>query len=121
MIFLRKLVESRPFFSRIPDQSLIVGDAGKGGLHLQATRDREGTYALVYFPLNDLTAKIDLGRLSAKRFRAWWFDPRTGVGSLIGGFEGGGQREFRTPPQGPDWVLVLDDAEKNYPPPGLKP
>ena len=41
MLFLRKLVESRPFFSRIPDQSLIVGDAGKGGFHLQAARDRK--------------------------------------------------------------------------------
>ena len=120
MIFLRQLIESRPFFSRIPDPSLIVGDPGKGGFHLQATRDREGTYAFVYFPLNDQTAQIDLGKLSAKKIRAWWYDPRTGVGTLLGEFDGAGQREFRTPPQGPDWVLVLDDAGKNYLPPGLK-
>jgi len=120
MIFLRQLVESRPFFSRIPDQSLIVGDTGKGGLHLQATRDREGTYAFVFFPLNVLPARIDLGKLRAKEIRAWWYDPRTGVGTLIGKMDGGGRREFRTPPQGPDWVLVLDDAEREYPPPGLK-
>jgi hypothetical protein len=119
MGFLRQLMESRPFFSRIPDQSLIVGDAGKGGLHLQATRDREGTYAFVYFPMNDQTATIDLAKLNAKVIRAWWYDPRTGVGKLIGEFSGGGQKDFRTPPQGPDWVLVLDDAEKNYAPPGL--
>jgi len=119
MLFLRQLIESRPFFSRIPDQSLIVGDAGKGGFHLQAARDRQGTYALVYFPLNDQTATIDLGKLSAKKIRGWWYDPRTGVGSLIGESQGGGQREFRSPPQGPDWVLVLDDSEKNYAPPGL--
>jgi Protein of unknown function (DUF4038) len=50
--YLRALIESRPFFSRIPDQSLVEGDAGRGGLHLQATRDREGTYAFIYFPLN---------------------------------------------------------------------
>src|SRR5207344_336480 len=50
MYFLRSLLESRPYFSRIPDQSLIVGDAGKGGLHLQATRNSNGTYALIYFP-----------------------------------------------------------------------
>ena len=120
MIFLRELIESRPFFSRIPDQSLIVGDAGKGGFHLQASRDREGTYAFVYFPLNDQSTKIDLGKLSAKRVRAWWYDPRTGVGTVIGEFDGGSPREFRTPPQGPDWVLVLDDAAKDYPPPGIK-
>jgi hypothetical protein len=120
MGFLRQLMESRPFFSRVPDQSLIVGDPGKGGFHLQATRDREGTYAFIYFPMNDQSANIDLAKLNAKRIRAWWYDPRAGVGSLIGEFDGAGQREFRTPPQGPDWVLVLDDAEKNYAPPGLK-
>ena len=121
MIFLRKLIESRPFFTRIPDQSLILGDAGKGGLHMQATRDREGSYAYVYFPLNDLPARIDLGKLSAKEIRAWWYDPRTGIGRLIGQLPGGGTAEFRTPPQGPDWVLVLDDTAKNYAPPGLLP
>jgi hypothetical protein len=119
MIFLRQLMESRPFFSRIPDQALIVGDAGKGGEHMQATRDAGGTYAFIYFPMNDQSALIDLGKLQAKTVRAWWYDPRTGVGTWIGEFTGGGQREFRTPPQGPDWVLVLDDAAKNYAPPGL--
>ena len=120
MIFLRQLIESRPVIQRIPDQSLIVGDAGKGGLHLQATRDRAGSYAFVYFPMNDLTAKIDLGKLSAKKIRAWWFDPRTGFAAVIGEFAGGVQREFRSPATGSDCVLVLDDAAKNYSPPGLR-
>jgi len=119
MGFLRQLMESRPFFARIPDQSLIVGDAGKGGWHIQATRDREGTYAFVYFPLNDQSATIDLIKLHAQEIRAWWYDPRTGIGTLIGEIAVGNPREFRSPPQGPDWVLVLDDEAKNYAPPGL--
>jgi len=86
---------------------------------LKAARVGLGNYSLLYFPLNDQTATIDLGKLSAKKIRGWWYDPRTGVGSLIGESQGGGQREFRSPPQGPDWVLVLDDSEKNYAPPGL--
>jgi hypothetical protein len=118
MGFLRQLIESRPFFSRVPDQSLIVGDSGEGGMHLQATRDREGTYAFVYFPLNDQSATIDLTKL-AKQLRVWWYDPRTGIGKFIGEISGGSHREFRSPPQGPDWVLVLDDAAKKYAPPGL--
>jgi hypothetical protein len=117
--FLRALVESRPFFTRIPDQALLVGASGEGGLHVQATRDKAGTYALVYFPTNDLTARVDLGRLNDSKIRAWWFDPRTGLGTLQGEFGGGGHRDFRSPPYGPDWVLVLDAVDAGYGPPGL--
>ena len=119
MQFLRALVESRPFFSRIPDQSMIVGDTGRGGQHIQATRDREGRYAFLYFPMNDEDASVDLGKLKAGRIRAWWYDPRTGIGTLIGVIDGGIEKQFRTPSYGPDWVLVLDDVAAEYPPPGL--
>ena len=44
MIFLRALIESRPFFSRIPDPALIVGGGGQGGSHAQATRDSFGSW-----------------------------------------------------------------------------
>jgi hypothetical protein len=121
MRFLRQLIESRPFFTRIPDPALIVGDSGAGGLHLQATRDRQGSYAFVYFPQSDQSATLDLSRLAATRLRWWWFDPRTGVGALRGEIDGGGRREFRSPPSGPDWVLVLDDAARGFAPPGLTP
>jgi hypothetical protein len=119
MQYLRALVESRPFFSRIPDQSVIVGDAGRGGRHIQATRDRDGTYAFLYFPASDLDATVDLGKLKASSIRAWWYDPRTGIGTLIGIVDGGTQKEFHTPSYGPDWVLVLDNEAAKYPPPGL--
>jgi hypothetical protein len=119
MQYLRALVESRPYFDRIPDQALIVGDSGEGGQHLQAARDRNGSYAFVYFPANDVSKGIDLGKLSGKRIRTWWFDPRAGIGTLIGTFDEGMPVQFRTPPYGPDWVLVLDDEAAKYPPPGL--
>jgi Protein of unknown function (DUF4038)/Putative collagen-binding domain of a collagenase len=121
MPFLRRLVESRPYFDRIPDQALIVGDPGQGALHVQATRDRAGTYAFVYVPMNDQSVTLDLSRLSSPRVRAWWFDPRTGVGTLLGDMAGLGPSELKTPPYGPDWVLVLDDPARGYAPPGLDP
>ncbi len=117
--FLRLLMESRPFFRRIPDQALILGNRGEGGLHLQATRDREGTYAFVYFPTIDQGATIDLGRLKATRLRAWWYDTRTGIATPIDTPMTGKPQEFRSPPYGPDWVLALEDAEAGYAPPGL--
>ncbi|MEA2544221.1 MAG: hypothetical protein QOH35_5587 [Acidobacteriaceae bacterium] len=120
MTFLKALVESRPYFSRIPDQSLIVGEAPQGALHAQATRDVEGTYALIYLPTNDQNVTLDLTKLRTKKLRAWWYDPRTGMATLIGEETYGAQSNFKTPPQGPDWVLVLEDPEAQYGPPGLK-
>lgn len=119
MVFLRLLMESRPYFRRVPDQALISGGAGEGGRHMQATRDREGTYAFIYFPENDQRAVIDLTKLQAKHLRAWWYDPRTGIATPLNEEIVVGQREFRSPPYGPDWVLVIENAEAGYGPPGL--
>lgn len=117
--YLRRLIESRPYFNRIPDQKLIASDPGTEGQHIQATRDAEGTWAFAYFPMNDTTARLDLTRLRSPRLKAWWYDPRTGVGTLIGTINGTSQSEFRTPPYGPDWVLVVEAEDGHYPPPGL--
>lgn len=121
MAYLKRLVLSRPYFDRVPDQALVVGDAGKGGLHVQAARDSAGSYAIAYVPTSDQTVSVDLRRLRAKTLRAWWYDTRTAIGTLIGDVPGGAPREFRTPPYGPDWALVLDDAAAGYAPPGLEP
>jgi len=88
-------------------------------MHITASRDRAGTYAFIYFPRNDQAATVDLALLPAAKLRAWWYDPRTGFAHPLGLIEGGGKREFQSPSYGPDWVLVLDDAGKNYPAPGL--
>lgn len=120
MRFLRELIESRPFFARIPDRTLIASDAGSGGMHLEATRDRDGSYAFVYFPTNDQSVVLNLNKMRNKRLRAWWYDPRIGFGRLIGLVDVTPAVEFKSPPFGPDWVLVLDDPDANYPPPGLQ-
>ncbi len=76
-------------------------------------------FAFVYFPNSDVEATLDMGKLKASRIRAWWYDPRTGIGTLIGVMDGGMKKQFRTPSHGPDWVLVLDDESARYSPPGL--
>ena len=115
MGLLKALIESRPYFSRIPDPSLLMGDVPQGALHPQATRDVEGTYALVYVPTNDQTVTLDLTKLRTKKLRAWWYDPRTGIATLIGEETYGAQANFKTPPQGPDWVLAVEDPTLNIP------
>ena len=116
--FLRALIESRPFFRRIPDQSMIAGEAGRPGC---ISRRR----AIVKEAMPSSTSRnairratIDLGSLRSKELRAWWFDPRTGIGTQIER-RIGGRQEFVSPPFGPDWVLVVEDAKAGYEPPGL--
>ncbi len=117
--YLRALIESRPFFSRIPDQGILISDQGQGMSHVRATRDRDGGYALVYLPL-PLPVTVNLSVLSGDLIDAWWYDPCSGKATPIGRF-GAGDTPTCTPPgHRPDWVLVLDDAGKNYPAPGNK-
>ncbi len=115
--YLRALMESRPFLTRIPDQGLLVSDAGEGGGHIRATRDSEGTYVFVYLPLPlPVTVKLDV--LTGKSLKAWWYDPCNGETTYIGEFETQGTQTFTPPGYRPDWVLVLDDATQDFPPPG---
>lgn len=87
--------------------------------HLQATRDEDGSYAMIYVPDSGQTVTVDTSKLSGKRLKAWWYDPRTGGATALGGdFAADGQLSLTTPDHGPDWVLVLDDAARRYPRPG---
>jgi hypothetical protein len=115
---LRALIESRPLFTRIPDQSLLRSDAGAGPAHIRATRDSNGQYALIYFPQPMQTAEIDLTRLAGETARAWWYDPRSGSAQEIGVFPTTQPHAFTTPADGPDWVLALDSVDAGFAPPG---
>jgi hypothetical protein len=116
----KALLLSRPYFTRIPDQSVIVGEAGEGERHIGATRDRTGSYLMVYLP-QGRSVTVDLNKLSGMSATGWWFDPRSGTATRIETPLPTNQPQHFTPPtSGPeqDWVLVLDDASKNFPAPG---
>jgi len=121
----KHLLLSRPFLTRVPDDSVIVTDRvptsvpGAGRYHFATTRDSEGSYAMVYAPVGR-KFKVHMDKIAGAKVKAWWFNPRDGKASAIGEFENQGEREFTPPDQGEmlDWVLVLDDAAKKYPPPG---
>jgi len=118
VMYVRNLMQSRPFLSRVPDQSLIAGSPGGGGEHIQATRG-DG-YAFIYLPYGQ-NVTVAMGKVSGEKVKAWWFDPRTGDAKQIGAFDNKGTREFDPPGEkarGNDWVLVLDDEAKQFPKPG---
>ncbi|MEN9938320.1 MAG: hypothetical protein RLZZ387_4899 [Chloroflexota bacterium] len=117
MQHLRRLMESRPYLTRVPDQSVLAQEAGEGGRHIRATRDGEGSYAMVYLPVSEpVTVRLDA--VSGTTARAWWYDPRTGEASPAGELPASGTHTFAPPADGPDWVLVLDDAARGFGAPG---
>lgn len=118
----RALLQSRPFLSRIPDQSLIASEVGEGTHHVRATRDREGRYAMIYIPAGPIfgagSIEVNTAPLSGAQLAAWWYDPRTGVARSLGVLDKAPRMSFVLPQGGPDWVLVLDDAACAFPAPG---
>lgn len=118
MQYVRKLIESRPFLERVPDQSLVV-DPLSGFDYIMATRGED--FIFVYTPTGS-ELEVNMGKISGQKVKAYWFDPRTGEASFFGEFENKGTMRF-TPPssgRGNDWVLVLDDSSKDFPKPGSK-
>jgi hypothetical protein len=139
MQYLRALIESRPMLTRVPDEWLIVNDPLSTTERIQACRSSDRSYILVYTAVGKpvrvrLRDKIH-DNLSGKAYKAYWYDPRQGTSTLIGEFprtepgdrpadvrRGDISREFTPPSSGSrnDWVLVLDDAGRDFPPPGTK-
>lgn len=128
MQYARRLLESRPMLTRVPDDDLIVSARvttsvpGAGRYRFVATRDFAGSYAMVYAPVGRAFA-VRLSKLSGNDLKAWWFNPRSGEAKEIEVFSNNrGERLFVPPEPGEmlDWVLVLDDVAKGYPPPGQR-
>jgi hypothetical protein len=74
---------------------------------------------MVYAPVGrTFTVRMDV--IKGASAKVWWFNPRTGESTAIGSFPASGERAFTPPDPGEmlDWVLVLDDAARSYPPPG---
>jgi hypothetical protein len=123
----KNLLLSRPFLTRIPDDSVIVTDRvptsvpGAGRYRFVATRDESGSFAMVYAPIGR-KFKVRMDKITGPKVKAWWFNPRNGEANVIGEFPNAGEREFQPPQPGEllDWVLVLDSVAHKFMPPGVK-
>jgi hypothetical protein len=109
MAHVKKLLLSRSFLTRIPDQFLIVAMAPNLPEQVRATRDEAGSYAFIYLPVGGRVT-IDLVRLAGTSLNANWYDPRNGTTARMGSIQRQGTYEFTAPSHGPgqDWVLTLD-------------
>lgn len=113
LIHARRLLESRPFLSRVPDQTLIVPSYYPETDYVVATRGKG--YAFIYFP-SGWSAGIKLDKIGCEKLNVSWFDPRTGELKYVETIAGKGIKKF-TPPsggRGNDWILVLDDSSEKF-------
>ncbi|QKZ12996.1 glycoside hydrolase family 140 protein [Spirosoma sp. KUDC1026] len=114
MAYVRKLITARPLLDRVPDQSLVVENNLGPAERIQATRGND--YAFIYSTVGK-PFTVNPGKISGRSVTATWFDPRTGKTQPAGTFDNQQPKQFSPPSKGygQDWVLVLDDADKNYP------
>lgn len=129
LIHLKRLMLSRPYFSRIPAPGMILDllelPPVDNAVHFDpvraaypyATRCTQGTYALVYFPQAAQRLNLDLSALTAP-VTAWWYDPRNGQAHPAGEYPNEALA-VTSPIAGPDWVLVLDSARQDFAAPGM--
>lgn len=124
--YCKALLDFRPWYSLVPDQSHELVTAGYGTFssegnpytsisendYVTAASTPDGKLALVYIP-SARTISVDLTKLS-DAITARWYDPTTGTYLPIAGspFSNAGSQAFTTPgvhaDGAGDWVLVLE-------------
>lgn len=108
MVHVKNLMLSKPYFERVPDQTLIAGEEGDKYNYLVATRGKD--YAFIY----DYTGRpfeVNMGKISGSKVKASWYSPRDGSKKTIGSFANKGVQKFDPPggtKEGNDWVLMLE-------------
>ena len=113
MKFLRNLMESYPLNERVPDQSLILENDLPASDRIQATRGKD--YIFVY-TATGRSFTLLLGKTDGNLLNMYWFNPRNGISMKEPQIKNSG-KILLTPPTsgyGQDWILIMDDAEKNY-------
>lgn len=118
--FLRRLIESRPFVCRIPDQSIIQkGQSTKHSCYATSFRDANGRYLMVYLPVGREIV-VNTGCIASNEVIAWWFNPTNAKAQMINIFYNVEQIVVSPPTtgEGNDWVLVVDDVHCGWKAPG---
>lgn len=137
MGYLRYLIESRPMLTRIPDQWLIINDPMSIKDRIQACRSSDGSYAMFYTasgrPISVKLRHHGDDWVTGESIRSWWYNPRNGKADLIDVRKREATNDLDrardditfeySPPtsgEGEDWILVIDDASKDFPAPGTR-
>jgi len=120
--YLGKLMRSREHWKMVPDvhNTILTAGFGSGTTLSVASRTADGQTVIAYIPNgNATTVSIEMGAIVdvGSQAKCWWYDPQTAATTLIGTFPNSGIKNF-TPPNGNDWVLVIDSVAAGLAAPG---
>ena len=118
---MRRMFEKRNWQLLEPDQTIIINENPEGAEYKVASVANDKSFMMVYIPYGTKTT-VKTSVIKSKNLTAWWFNPRDGRTIPIPAFGNTGKKEF-TPSsigRGSDWVLIIDDALKNYPDPAVE-
>ena len=119
MGYMRKLFESRLFLNMIPDQAVLADVFGQDKNEIRAAKGKDGSFIIVYSAVGN-PIHVMLEKLTADTIKGYWYNPREDMSIKIDSFKNTKKIKSFIPPSSgvrTDWVLVLDDASKNYPDP----
>jgi hypothetical protein len=119
MKHLKSLFEARPFHLLVPDQDLILSGAGDAGAKIRSAKAVDGSFAIIYSPRGE-SFTVDKSQLKASKSKEIWYDPRYGISFVIHTSNTFGIQTYTPPTSGKnaDWILIIEDSDRNFPLPG---
>ncbi len=117
---MRRFFEKRDWQDLQPDQDIIIGSNPRNQRYKVAARSSRNAFMIVYIADGSETT-ISTAKLNAANLHAWWFNPRDGRSIDLGEFANEHTKTYQplTVGIGTDWLLVVEDASKGFPDPGL--
>jgi hypothetical protein len=117
---MRKMFEKRNWQMLVPDQSIVVGENQENAEYVTAAVSTNGDFLIAYLPYGRKTT-LKTDKIKGKNLKGWLFNPRDGRTLPLGTFDNAGTKEIapHSEGRGSDWVVIIDDAAKNYPDPAV--
>jgi Protein of unknown function (DUF4038)/Putative collagen-binding domain of a collagenase len=110
MQYLKKLMLSKNYFDRVPDQSLVIDN---GEQYDRVLSTRGDNYAMFYV-YNGRDFKVNTSKLKWELSDAYWFCPKDGTTKILYKAKSNRINVFNPPGEkrnGNDWVLILEESK----------
>lgn len=111
---LKKFMEKIEAYNKIPSQPLIVNN-GDSSDYAVAFLNKDSSKAAIYLPVGK-SVEVNTHLIQSPNLYVWWMNPKNGTIEEVGNLINNKTMQFASPTvgYGNDWVLIVENAEKNY-------